>query len=876
MTLSEVNFNKKKYDKNYIEKVLSLREPQRKSLDILSEIIEKVDLSKKTNLIEKEKQVKQIISNYEASERNFLSLTFALATGVGKTRLMGAIITYLYTQKNMKNFFVVAPNTTIYNKLKQDLGNPSSEKYVFKGLGCFDEFPQLITDDDYKNTQMKFFESELKIYVYNIDKFNNENSKMREENEFIGDSFINYLKKLNDLILIMDESHHFRAKKGSQALEDLEPILGIELTATPEIIKNNKSQRFKNIVYNYPLGESIKDGYTRTPYAITRKDMNFNNFGDWETDKLMIDDGISCHEHSKNQLSTFAFNNNLNVIKPFTMIVCKDTNHAKKVYNYIVSKNFKNGDYRNKCLLIHSNLSKSKKESMTKTLLEVEKYDNPIEIVIHVDMLKEGWDVNNLYTIIPLRTAASKILREQMVGRGLRLPYGKRVNEKTVDSVMLTAHDKFDEILEEAKKGDSIFQKNNFLDIGNLENTKYKKQEVNKDFSSEKLNKVENEISNKKDFSSENLNKHSIENKSIDSENLNKHSIDNKSIDSENKFNTDDSSLKGNRTNLNFLDAGTYDDSVEEINNYIPIPQIKSKNKGKVSYRKPKFKINFSNLNFKPVNNFLYGQNLVNQQESINITNEEIENLEIDIKQLLIEKLRDLPEIDYDNDKNLILNLINQLENFYSKKYSEKSIKNIIYIYQNDIIKELYKQILSNMILTSNLEKKEFVYDVLEKHNVSKFSYKYEKNIYEDYEKKDLKNIIFNNFKKNIFDVAKFDSEPEVKMARILETDSLVDKWIRPHKKDLNLIYNSGKLYQPDFIVETNEAFYILEIKGEHLLDDQDIHAKNNRAISYCKVVNNWSEKNNRKKWRFLFIPSKVIKTNFSFRYLVENYNVSC
>lgn len=49
-----------------------------------------------------------------------------------------------------------------------------------------------------------------------------------------------------------------------------------------------------------------------------------------------------------------------------------------------------------------------------------------MEIVIHVNMLKEGWDVNNLYTIVPLRTAASKILREQMVGRGLRLPYGER------------------------------------------------------------------------------------------------------------------------------------------------------------------------------------------------------------------------------------------------------------------------------------------------------------------------------------------------------------------------------------------------------------------------------------------------------------------
>lgn len=70
-------------------------------------------------------------------ERDFMSLTFALATGVGKTRLMGAFIAYLYTQHGIKNFFVVAPNTTIYDKLKKDLSDCNSGKYVFRGLGCF-------------------------------------------------------------------------------------------------------------------------------------------------------------------------------------------------------------------------------------------------------------------------------------------------------------------------------------------------------------------------------------------------------------------------------------------------------------------------------------------------------------------------------------------------------------------------------------------------------------------------------------------------------------------------------------------------------------------------------------------------------------------
>ena len=87
-------------------------------------------------------------------------------------------------------------------------------------------------------------------------------------------------------------------------------------------------------------------------------------------------------------------------------------------------------------------------------------------------MLKEGWDVNNLYTIVPLRTASSKILREQMVGRGLRLPYGKRTGDKEIDSVMLTAHDKFQEILEEAQKGNSIFKLGNVIKAEEVEDEK--------------------------------------------------------------------------------------------------------------------------------------------------------------------------------------------------------------------------------------------------------------------------------------------------------------------------------------------------------------------------------------------------------------------
>lgn len=116
-------------------------------------------------------------------EREFMSLTFTLATGVGKTRLMGAFIAYLYTQHNIKNFFVVAPNTTIYDKRKKDLNNNNSPKYVFRGLGCFPVLLQIITDDDYRDKSISLYDSDIHIFIYNIDKFNKESANMRKVNE---------------------------------------------------------------------------------------------------------------------------------------------------------------------------------------------------------------------------------------------------------------------------------------------------------------------------------------------------------------------------------------------------------------------------------------------------------------------------------------------------------------------------------------------------------------------------------------------------------------------------------------------------------------------------------------------------------------------
>ena len=113
------------------------------------------------------------------------------------------------------------------------MNNNNSPKYVFCGLGCFPVLLQIITDDDYRDKSISLYDSDIHIFIYNIDKFNKESANMRKVNELLGDSFYRYLSNLPDLVLIMDESHHYRAERGAQALNDLYPLLGLALTAPP-------------------------------------------------------------------------------------------------------------------------------------------------------------------------------------------------------------------------------------------------------------------------------------------------------------------------------------------------------------------------------------------------------------------------------------------------------------------------------------------------------------------------------------------------------------------------------------------------------------------------------------------------------------------
>lgn len=874
---------------------MSLRKPQKKSLEILHEILSNVNLKKGMNQKVALGAVHALCPTCTDFEREFMSLTFALATGVGKTRLMGAFITYLYTQHGIRNFFVVAPGTTIYDKLQRDLGDPNSSKYVFKGLSCFVNAPQIITGDDYRSKPLPTFQSEVRIFVFNISKFDKENANMKKINEYYGDSFFETLAQLPDLVLLMDESHHYHGAKGEQALNDLKPLLGLELTATPLMAakkKNGNQEPFKNVVYEYPLSRAIADGYTRTPFAVTRSDVDFYNFGDEQIDKLMLQDGILCHERIRQKLQVYAKNNGRPVVKPFVLVVCKDTAHAKWIEEYIKSEAFCNGAYRSKVVVVHSKQGSAESEANTKLLLEVEKPDNPVEIVIHVDKLKEGWDVNNLYTIIPLRTAASKILREQMVGRGLRLPYGERTGDPDVDSVMLTAHDKFREILEEAQKGDSIFKAGNVIKVEEIEPEEVIEPQLALDLEEEPdevLNSVYETIGIERSEQTDAA-IHAIQ-KTVENEvyrtiqTTQSHTITptttkeiaEKAVSTVTEKPDLAQAFHENSIPLilRWTEERTEKTHRAAIAKFIPIPQIRITDAGAEEYVFMDFDIDLTSFTHEPLTNEMLIQNLEDQSDQQRIHAGVIDFDGYEPKRVILGELRKKPEIDYNKCKEMLFKLITQVIGHYECAFGTNGMQNIVMMNKRDIAEKIYTQMMQHFYCENGLLQEEVI--GTRNYNLRpNFTFKSSVPLYGGGFTGDIRTVLFTDIKKGVFSEVKLDSEEgELSFARIVERDEDVLNWLRPSPKEFNITYNHGKNYEPDFVVETDDTIYLVEVKAEKDLNNLDVIAKKKRGILYCETVTHWSEANGYKPWRYLFIPANQIFPNSTFKMIVKKFTVT-
>ena len=600
---------------------------------------------------------------------------------------------------------------------------------------------------------------------------------------------------------------------------------------------------------------------------------------------MMLLDGIACHENTKRKLEVYAANHGKPVVKPFMLVVCKDTEHATWVEQFIRSDEFRDGKYRYKTIIVHSKQKGSETEANTRLLLGVENPDNPVEIVIHVNMLKEGWDVNNLYTIVPLRTAASKILREQMVGRGLRLPYGERTGDREVDAVMLTAHDKFNDILEEAQRGDSIFKAGNVIkaedlvpeqvtttqlaiDLSQTENheevysfTKIERTEQTDAVLTKAQTLIQQEVSNSIQTEPE----HTVTPQTA--QKIVKKVVEQLSEDQD----LGDTFRENEMPLAAWMLYETEKTHIAAKQKFIPIPRIKITDAGVEEYVFVDFDLDLSDFNHVPIRNELLLQNLEDLADRQRIQGDAIDFEGYNPKKVVLGELRKKAEIDYEKCSALLFKLITQLCDHYAAKYGDNGMRNIVMMYKRDIANKIYTQLMQHFYCKNGFLQQEVVgtrdYNLQQTYN-----WREKVNLFGTFTE-DIRNVLFTGIQKGVFSEAKFDSKDgELTLAQIMETDTDVINWLRPHPCAFNITYNHGRAYEPDFVVETEDIIYLVEVKGEDKLSNPDVIAKKERGIQYCAVASNWGKANGYKEWRYLFIPAGQIKANSTFKQLAERY----
>lgn len=872
---------------------MSLRKPQEDSLYTLAKICDLLPLEKGADIAKCLEIIKQEsgISHFEEFEHGFPSFCFTLATGVGKTRLMGAFITYLFLTEGVKNFFVLAPNLTIYEKLKADF-TPNTPKYVFQGISEFAiNPPVLVTGENYESGkgvasgQIRDIFEIVYINVFNVSKINSEvrggkAPRIKRLSEYVGQSYFEYLAGLDDLVLIMDESHRYRADAGMKAINELNPILGLELTATPQVERGAKTKPFKNVVYSYPLAAAMRDGFVKEPAVATRKDFDPKNFDGDSLERLKLEDGVRIHEVTKAELEVYARQTGRPLVKPFMLIVAEDTAHADSLLQIIEGNKFFDGRYKGRAITVHSKQSGSEQDEMIAKLLAVEDKNNPTEIVIHVNKLSEGWDVTNLYTIVPLRAANSRTLVEQSIGRGLRLPYGRRTGVEAVDTLTIVSHDKFEEIVKDAKKPDSIIKRGIIIgsDIPE-EGVKavtvepffilqpQPPSEPNKE-PTKADNTAKAELAVKREFLKV---LPAFERLASSSEVLKPQILEQIVEKVRENLTPQQHALPGFDP---FKDiAHSVKEAAQIYSSYtIDIPRIVVVPKGEVTAGFKDFELEPPSTRLQPVAQEILVQSL--EDEGRRYLKAESLSEQRKLEDYLVSGLMDYNDVNYDDHAQLLYKLSNQMVDYLRS-----------YLKDDDSVK--------NVLLYFNKQLVELIHSQMEKHyeeNTAGFEAKVSKGfialsecnftapqneIPRDFRKPvenpiEIRKMLFTGFKKTIFPTLKFDSDSERMLVCLFEREDEVRRWLRPPDKIFQIDYRHGEGYEPDFVVETETEKFLFEVKRRSDLEHPDVLAKKEAAVTWCKYASEATGA----KWSYVIVPHDAIGDSASLGGIVAKFKI--
>jgi type III restriction enzyme len=463
---------------------------QRESVETIIYLYEHEKIRKPSELLKYDSSGQLVETMFD---EDWLRLVIKQATGTGKTKVLSLLIVWSYFNKEFenetelsKNFLVLAPNTIVLDRLKVDI----------EGLKIFNEDP-LIPPNNFGGKVWNFLpkvhiQDEIgtisdkgNIFLTNVQRFSKRtNRKETSDNSdfFLGENpkksknenkilVRDIVKKVDNLIVLNDEAHHIHDNKLAWykiietihlnlVQKNLKLPLQIDLTATP---KHQNGNIFIQTVSDYPLVEAIAQEVVKTPILpdeASRGKLKENTSSKFsERYRQYINLGVEVWQQDYEKHQKLGK-------KALLFVMVDDTKNCDDVKNYL-ENTFP--ILKNSTFIIHTNKEgtidetntpKSEKElqELRRLAKEVDSDKNNIKAVVSVLMLKEGWDVKNVTTVVGLRPFSHKanILPEQTLGRGLRKMY---FGENLSEELNVVGSEKFLDFVESIKSEGVIFEK---------------------------------------------------------------------------------------------------------------------------------------------------------------------------------------------------------------------------------------------------------------------------------------------------------------------------------------------------------------------------------------------------------------------------------
>jgi type III restriction enzyme len=394
-----------------------------------------------------------------------------MATGSGKTKVLSLALAWSFFHKLYepeselsRNFLVITPNIIVLDRIYRD----------FQGLRIFFDDPVLPDNgvdgrnwrDDFQLTlhlqdEVRITRPTGNIFLTNIHRvYSGDEIPPSPDDEDMRDYFLGkrptgattdskvdlgmIVRDIDELMVLNDEAHHIHDPRMAwfKAIEDIHNRLKqkgaalsmqVDTTATP---KHDNGAIFVQTVADYPLVEAISQNVVKHPVlpdAPSRAKLQERQSAKY-TEKYVDYIHLGVIEWRKTYDEHIKMGK-----KAILFVMTDDTRNCDDVAGYLEG-NYP--DLKGAVLIIHtknngeiseSATGKDKEEldNLRKQANEIDGMDSPFKAIVSVMMLKEGWDVRNVTTIVGLRAyaAQSNILPEQTLGRGLRKMYPGEVEE---------------------------------------------------------------------------------------------------------------------------------------------------------------------------------------------------------------------------------------------------------------------------------------------------------------------------------------------------------------------------------------------------------------------------------------------------------------